>query len=129
VRKSVVDQVGMLDEGFFMYSEELDWQKRIHIAGWQIAYLPSAKIVHYEGKSSEQVLAFQHIRFQKSKVRFFYKYHGRLIGETIRYWLLVHYIYEWTLEMLKWIVGHKRDLRRERMDVYGQVLKTGLNPD
>jgi N-acetylglucosaminyl-diphospho-decaprenol L-rhamnosyltransferase len=129
VRKKVVDQVGMLDEGFFMYSEELDWQKRIREAGWQIAYLPTAQVIHYEGKSSEQVVAFKHIRFQKSKVRYFYKHHGKRTGEIIRVWLLFNYSYEWTVEALKWLVGHKRDMRHQRMLIYAQILKTGLKPN
>jgi hypothetical protein len=44
----------------------------------------------------------------------------------VRVWLLVNYGYEWTVEALKWCVGHKRALRRARMGVYGEVLRTGL---
>ncbi len=126
VRREVIARVGMLDEGFFMYSEELDWQRRIGEAGWRIVYLPMAKVVHHEGKSSEQVVALRHIRFQRSKVRYFGKHHGRLVGEVVRYWLLFHYVYEWTVEALKWLVGHRRPLRRERMCAYWQVLRSGL---
>lgn len=128
VRREVVAQVGMLDEEFFMYSEELDWQKRIGAAGWKVVYLPTAQVVHHEGKSSEQVIALRHIRFQQSKVRYFYKHHGPLAGEVVRRWLLLHYTYEWTIEALKWLVGHKRPLRRGRMQAYWQVLRSGLVP-
>ena len=126
VRRQVVDQVGMLDEDFFMYSEELDWQKRIREQGWQVTYMPTAHVIHHEGKSSEQVVATKHIRFQKSKVRYFSKHHGKKVGEIIRLWLLFHYIYEWTVEALKWLIGHKRTLRIERMRIYAQILRTGL---
>ncbi len=128
VRKAVVDQVGALDDGYFMYSEELDWQKRIRAAGWQVSYVPAAQVIHYEGKSSEQVMAFRHIRFQKSKIRYFAKHHGPASGALLRAWLLFHYAYLWSIEMLKWLVGHKRDLRRERMRVYAQTLQSGLKP-
>ena len=111
-----------------MYSEELDWQKRIQERGWLVTYLPTARVIHHESKSSDQVVAFKHIRFQKSKVRYFYKHHGKRTGEIIRIWLLFHYTYEWTVEALKWLIGHKRDMRAERMHVYAQVLKTGLRP-
>lgn len=126
VRREVIEQVGMLDESYFMYSEELDWQKRIRQAGWQVVYLPQARVTHYEGKSSEQVSAFRDIRFQTSKILYFKKHHGRATGELIRYWLLVHYLYKWSTEAVKWLLGHKRPLRRERMAVYRQVLQSRL---
>ena len=113
VRRSVIEQVGPLDDAYFMYSEELDWQKRIRDAGWGIVYLPTAQVIHHEGKSSEQVRALTHIRFGRSKVRYFAKHHGALAGSVVRTWLLVNYSYEWTVEALKWAAGHRRDLRRE----------------
>ncbi|HHE71027.1 MAG TPA: glycosyltransferase family 2 protein, partial [Chloroflexi bacterium] len=64
VRRETIDEVGPLDEGFFMYSEELDWCRRIRGAGWRIAYEPAAEVVHYGGKSSDQVVAQRHIYFQ-----------------------------------------------------------------
>ncbi|MGC8781289.1 MAG: glycosyltransferase family 2 protein, partial [Anaerolineae bacterium] len=69
-RRTVLEQVGGFDEGYFMYSEELDWCRRVKGAGWRIVYLPAAQIIHYEGKSSEQVVTARHIRFQTSKVRY-----------------------------------------------------------
>jgi GT2 family glycosyltransferase len=126
VRREVIEQVGLLDDAYFMYSEELDWQRRMASAGWKVVYLPQAQIVHYEGKSSEQVVAFRHIRFQSSKVRYFCRHYGRLAGQIVRGWLLFNYVYEWSVEALKWCLGHKRNLRRERMRVYGQVLKSRL---
>ncbi len=126
VRAEVVKQVGLLDEAYFMYSEELDWQKRIRRAGWRVVYLPQAQVTHYEGKSSEQVTAFRELRFQKSKVLYFKKHHGRVIGELLRYWLLFHYVYKWSSEAIKWLVGHKRPLRQQRMAVYVHVLQSRL---
>jgi GT2 family glycosyltransferase len=46
VRREVIDKVGVFDPGFFMYSEEVDWQRRIKSAGWRITYLPQAQVVH-----------------------------------------------------------------------------------
>jgi hypothetical protein len=116
----------MLDDGYFMYSEELDWQKRIKAAGWRVVYLHSAKVVHHLGGSSGQVSVLTQERFGRSKVRYFRKHHGRLAGEIVRWWLLANYAYEWAIEGTKWCVGHKRSLRAERMRGYGQVLRSGL---
>lgn len=55
VRREVVDQVGALDEAFFMYGEDLDWSYRIRSAGWKIAYVPQAEIVHFKGESTRSL--------------------------------------------------------------------------
>ena len=128
-RRTVLDQVGGFDEGYFMYSEELDWCQRVKTAGWRVVYLPSAQIIHYEGKSSEQVVAARHIRFQTSKVRYFRKFHGRLAAATLRVFLLAAFAVEWVIEAGKWLLGSKRPLRRERMAAYAQLLASGLRYD
>jgi GT2 family glycosyltransferase len=126
VRRQAYDQVGGLDEGFFMYSEELDWCKRIQDAGWEIVYLPTATVIHHEGKSSEQVVPARHIHFQSSKVRYFRKHHGAVQAETLRWFLLATYVFQLGREGLKWLLGHKRPLRAERVRAYRQVLRSGL---
>ena len=51
VRKSAMDQVGLLDEDYFMYGEDIDWCYRFHQAGWKIYYLPTTAIIHFRGES------------------------------------------------------------------------------
>ncbi|OGO40724.1 MAG: hypothetical protein A2Z04_00930 [Chloroflexi bacterium RBG_16_57_9] len=126
-RREAVEQVGWLDEGFFMYSEELDWCRRIRLAGWQVVYLPVAQVIHHEGKSSEQVIPARHIRFQRSKLRYFQKHHGPAATSVLRAFLLATYGYQLVEEAAKWLVGHKRPLRRERVSVYWQVLRALTN--
>lgn len=125
-RRTVLDQIGGFDEGFFMYSEELDWCRRAVTAGWRIVYLPTAIIIHHEGKSSEQVVAARHIRFQTSKVRYFRKHHGVAAGLALRNFLLVSFALEWLIEAAKALAGLRRSLRRERMAAYWQLLRSGL---
>jgi GT2 family glycosyltransferase len=126
VRREAYEQIGGLDEGFFMYSEELDWCRRCKSAGWQITYLPTATVIHHEGRSSEQVVPARHIHFQSSKVRYFRKHHGNLQAGALRWFLLLTYRYQMARERLKWLVGHKRPLREERIQAYRQVLSSGL---
>jgi hypothetical protein len=125
VRRDVYEQVGGLDEGFFMYSEELDWCRRIKDAGWSVVYLPTAKVIHHEGKSSEQVVAARQIHFQCSKVRYFRKHHGALQAEMVRWFLLATTLFQLIREGLKWLAGHKRSLRAERVKAYASVLRSG----
>jgi len=126
VRREAYEQVGGLDENFFMYSEELDWCRRLKAAGWKVVYFPPAQVIHHEGRSSEQVPAATHIRFNSSKVRYFRKYHGPLAAETLRWFLLGNFAAQLVLEFAKGLVGHKRQLRAERVAAYRQVLKSGL---
>ena len=51
VRKAAMDQVGLLDEDYFMYGEDIDWCYRIHKAGWKIFYVPTTEIIHFRGES------------------------------------------------------------------------------
>jgi len=125
-RREGIEQVGLMDEDFFMYSEELDWCRRFREAGWRVVYLPTAQIIHHEGKSSEQVLPARHIYFQSSKVHYFRKYHGSVVAETLRLFLLVNYAWQLGIEGAKWLVGHKRSLRTDRIAAYRQVLRSGL---
>jgi N-acetylglucosaminyl-diphospho-decaprenol L-rhamnosyltransferase len=126
LRRDAIDKVGLLDERFFMYSEEMDWCYRARQLGWKVVYLPKAQVIHHEGKSSEQVLPLRHLHFQRSKVLFFKKHHGRVQGGILRLYLLASYLWQMVVEGLKWLVGHKRPLRQQRIRAYWQVLRSGL---
>jgi hypothetical protein len=54
VRREAFVSVGLLDERFFMYGEDLDWCYRMRAAGWKIYYLPTTQIIHYKGESSRR---------------------------------------------------------------------------
>lgn len=54
VRRTTIDQVGMLDEDYFMYGEDVDWCYRMKEAGWEIHYYPETKIIHLKGASSRR---------------------------------------------------------------------------
>ena len=126
MRRRAIEEVGLLDEDFFMYSEELDWCRRAKERGWKVIYLPEAKVVHYGGKSSEQVVPFRHIQFQRSKIIYFRKHYGLWPAALLHVFLLGMYFYELVMEALKWLVGHKRPLRAARVRAYWQVLRSGL---
>lgn len=126
VRGEAIAQVGLLDEGFFMYSEELDWCRRMANAGWEAIYYPRAVVIHYEGRSSAQVVPARHIRFGNSKVRYYEKHHGSLAATLVRMFLLGTYWYSVAEEGIKWLLGHKRAMRRKRIVAYRQVIASGL---
>lgn len=125
-RHEVYEQIGGLDTGFVMFSEEMDWCKRAKNAGWQVYYLGDSFITHHGGKSTEQVVANKHIYFQESKLRYFRKHHGILVANILRIFLLLSYLLQICTEGLKGLVGSKRDMRRDRIHAYWQVIRSGL---
>jgi GT2 family glycosyltransferase len=128
VRREAFEEVGPLDEGYFMYSEEMEWQRRIKDAGWKVVYFPQARVIHHEGKSSEQAVARRHISFQRSKLRYYQQYHGRGACLALRGFLIASYSWQLGLEAIKGLLGHKRELRKQRVSAYWEVLKSGLPP-
>lgn len=127
-RREAVEAVGLLDEAYYMYSEDLDWCRRFKDAGWRIVYLPEAQIIHHEGKSSEQAVTARHINFQRAKLRYFRKYHGRAVCALLRAFLILSYTWQIILEGTKGALGHRRQLRWQRVASYWQVLRSGLGP-
>jgi N-acetylglucosaminyl-diphospho-decaprenol L-rhamnosyltransferase len=125
-RRSVYEQIGGLDEGFFMFSEELDWCKRTKDAGWRVVYVGAAPIIHHGGKSTEQIASRKHIYFHQSKLRYFRKNFGWIAAQGLRSFLLLNYAWQIFLEGAKGLLGQKRALRRERIQAYWEVLRSGL---
>lgn len=78
VLRSVIDLVGPMDEGYFMYCEETDWCWRIAQAGFGIYYVPSASVVHLGGQSSKQTALKCQLWLQSSKIRLARKRFGYL---------------------------------------------------
>ena len=83
-RRDVLEQVGLLDEGFFMYGEELDWCVRMKQAGLQVAFYPGARVVHYGSASSRRTRGELAPRALAGRLRYFARYHGARAVLTVR---------------------------------------------
>ena len=59
IRKEVIASIGPMDEGFFMYFEDVDYCLRARSAGWQIAYAPAARVVHLRGGRTPDAFAVE----------------------------------------------------------------------
>lgn len=71
VRAEVVREIGGLDEGYFMYCEEMDWALRAQQAGWQVYAVPDATAIHHEAQSSKQIRWRSWRRLWESRLRFY----------------------------------------------------------
>lgn len=76
VRRKVLDQVGLLDENFFMYSEEVDFCKRIRDFGWRIVWFPTVKVIHFGGQSTSQVQQEMFLQLYQGKIQYFRKHNS-----------------------------------------------------
>jgi N-acetylglucosaminyl-diphospho-decaprenol L-rhamnosyltransferase len=124
VRVAAIRRAGLFDERFFMYSEELEWQARLQAAERKsIYYLPTALVVHHEGKSSEQALAARQLNFSRSKLLLARMWYGWRLAALLRAYLRVGFAAELSTEWLKLLLGHRPTLRRQRISEYRQVLQ------
>lgn len=85
IRRRVFEQVGGMDEGFFLFFEELDLCQRVKAAGWRIVYLPEAKVRHYWGASVKGVPERARRAQRESALRYFRKHHG--FGAFLLIWM------------------------------------------
>lgn len=94
VRAEAIRQVGLMDEGFHMYCEEIDWAWRIRKAGWKAYCVPQAEIVHYGGQSTQQVKPEMIVALWTSRLRLYRKHYPA-----------------WKLSAARWLV--RRKMREE----------------
>lgn len=113
LRREVIEQTGMFDEGFFMYCEEIDWAWRMHDAGWRTLCVPAARVTHLAGQSSAQVRPRALLDLWTSRLRLFRKHYP-----------------PWKFALARWMirVGIARKLRAsdppaEIGDAYRQIDK------
>ncbi len=69
-------QIGLLDEGFFIYGEEIDWQFRLHQAGFSVVLLPTLHVVHFGGQSTQQAARAMRQQEYRSRYLLLAKYRG-----------------------------------------------------
>lgn len=89
VRRSALDDVGKLDEGFWMYGEDLDWCQRFRMAGWRIVFYPRVQSVHHGGGSSKNCPLFCYLEMHRADLHYWRKYHR--VASYCCYWCLLSF--------------------------------------
>jgi len=79
VQRKAIEQVGLLDERYFVYGEETDWCCRFKKAGWQILFTPAAEIIHLHSSSSKQDRPAMTLQLRGSILLFLKKHRGHVI--------------------------------------------------
>ncbi|MGZ8706657.1 MAG: glycosyltransferase family 2 protein [Gaiellaceae bacterium] len=76
LRREALDEVGLFDESFFLYSEEVDLQARLHRAGWEVHYFPRVSVVHHESQFSADIPERRINEMWRSRHRYWQKHHS-----------------------------------------------------
>lgn len=123
VRQEVIAQVGVLDDLFFLYSEETDWCLRIKSAGWHIVYLPEAQIIHLEGGSSERDLPRTSYLLYHSKLLYAHKHFGLRQAIALKIGFVLLLLIKTGVKLL----GGQLDAAKSRWKLAGHLLKANLS--
>jgi N-acetylglucosaminyl-diphospho-decaprenol L-rhamnosyltransferase len=78
VRGAAIEAAGLLDEGYFMYAEEVDWCWRMRRAGWPFYCVPAAVVIHHGGASTRQFRAQSFVNLWRSRRRLYDRFYGRV---------------------------------------------------
>ncbi len=89
VPRAALEQVGGLDQQFFMYGEDIDWSYRFLKAGWRVVFYPDAEALHYGAASSGQAPTRFYVEMRRANLQYFRKHHGRLggVGYLLSTWI------------------------------------------
>jgi GT2 family glycosyltransferase/lipopolysaccharide/colanic/teichoic acid biosynthesis glycosyltransferase len=88
IQRKILDEVGYLDESFFLYGEDLDWCYRIREKGWKVRYFADTKIIHFKGESSKRT-EIDNLKAFYQAMRLFVRKHFKRKYLLIPYWLLL----------------------------------------
>ena len=80
IRREAMDQVGFLDEDYFMYGEDLDWCFRVKASGWRVVYAPITRVIHHKGSASRKVPRLALLEFHRAMAIFYDKHYRAHYG-------------------------------------------------
>ncbi|MAG35243.1 MAG: glycosyl transferase [Dehalococcoidia bacterium] len=87
VRRDALQEVGLLDESFFLYCEEVDWSWRFKQAGWQVVHCPDVLVIHHEAQSTRQRRGEMLVQLYRSRYRLYSKHRAGWRQQGLR-WLV-----------------------------------------
>ena len=124
VRKPIVDQVGLLDENFYIYCEEVDWCMRIRQAGWDIYCVPEARVIHYGGQSTQQFRGRMLVQLHRSRNLLFEKHYSPFFRWASRQIVRIGLVRESLASVAALVTGKlsRRDLD-DRLKSYWQIFR------
>jgi N-acetylglucosaminyl-diphospho-decaprenol L-rhamnosyltransferase len=90
-RREVLEEVGLFDENFFLYFEDIDLCARIRKKGYVLEYLPQARVFHWGGASTEGLELFSRYFYRKSQLYFYKKHNSKRAQYLLRLYLRINF--------------------------------------
>jgi GT2 family glycosyltransferase len=128
IRRALLDEVGVLDENFFMYAEEVDLCYRAWQAGYEVHYAPVGEIVHLGGGASRLASQRNFLEYRRSMLRFFRKHRGAAATQAARALLLVFLLVRWPYWSLRARTGPGRATAAAQATLYREGVRFLLQP-
>lgn len=119
VRSAAIAAVGLLDDRFWMYGEDLDWAKRIKDAGWRVVYEPAVTVLHVKRASSQQNPRAQ-IEFYRAMLLFYYKHYRQSTALWLHGMILAGIAIRGGRSLWPDVLAGARILQRERFGLSEQ---------
>jgi len=120
VRREAAGEVGYLDPDFFVYSEEVDFQKRLHDAGWRILHVPAARAIHHEQLATDRSAGARRVvQFHRGRETYMRKHHSRPVA------LLSRVLWAWSYA---WRAGAALFMPRQDARRYWLHARQALRP-
>lgn len=126
VRRSAIDTAGAFDPSFWMYCEEVEWSWRLRQHGWRTLYVPDVEIMHHEAASTSQDISRRQLAFDRSRVELQRRIYGNWTARSCATGIKAGYIMQAGVEAMKFVLGHRRDLRRNRLAQLAALIKADL---
>jgi hypothetical protein len=130
IRQETMQQIGLLDENFFMYAEDVDWCLRAKRAGWKVYHCAEALVFHLAGGSSGRDVAARVVNIRQAKLYFFKKHYSWL-----SYWLLKVIMFGESLGKIVfdgatyvWADKERRAFKKSRMRGYTLLVQSLSHP-
>jgi GT2 family glycosyltransferase len=133
VRQKAIQEIGLMDEAFFVYAEETDWCFRFRQANWRCVFTPSARIIHLDGgnKSTDLVKNKMFVQMQKSILIFHLKHRGVLSWAACKASYIVEMIFRYIFNSILFLFTQDKNIGR-RIDQSRAAIKfqlLGIEPE
>ena len=123
VKRDAMEQVGLLDEDYFLFLEETDWCLRMKKVGWRIYHVPQAEIVHFQGKTANLVRGKAKIEYYRSLYLFFEKHRGAMQSMILKVLFFIRFSMDFIVAALPCLFTlFMQERFKRRLFTYGRLV-------
>ena len=123
VKRDAMEQVGFLNEDYFLFLEETDWCYRMKQASWKVYHVPQAEIIHSQGKTANFVKEKAKIEYYRSLYLFFEKHRGDIQSMILKTLLFIRFSMDFIIAVLSCLFTlFMQERSKRRLLIYGRLV-------